>query len=148
MHSACRKKARASLDVLAECAPSLAPAGLCCWGCLQHLRHTKIAKTVPWFKISFRRCGFVLMSLCCRRQRPRCQECFFVLFVRVFLFSRVSDDDADLAPSAERPFLLSCGHLADLLWWLPAEDRVESWLRVSFFFKHHFQLRRIHEPIA
>ena len=65
MHSACRKTARASLDVLVECAP---------------------------------RCRY-LADGSGHDARSVCLFC-----VCVFFFSRVSDDDADQAPSAERPF--------------------------------------------
>ena len=39
-HRACRNTVRASLDVLAELAPGLAPTGLLGGVVLQHLRHT------------------------------------------------------------------------------------------------------------
>ena len=79
---------------------------------MQHLGHTKYREnsSVVTNLISSMR-FLVLTSLSCRREGTRCQECVFVLCVCAFFFSRVSDDDADQAPSAERPF----GCLADSL---------------------------------
>ena len=103
VRSACRNTARASLDVLAECAPSLAPTGLSGGGCLQHLRHTTYREnsSVVTNLISSMRFLF-FMLLCCRQGRTRCQECLFC--VRAFFCSRVSDDDTDQAPASEQTF--------------------------------------------
>ena len=55
-------------------------------------------------------CQFVdaVFSLSCKRVADGAETlrtgCMVVMYVRVFFVSRVSDDDADQAPSAERPF--------------------------------------------
>ena len=62
--------------------------------------------------------------------------------------ARVSDDDADQAPSDERPFFVSCGLLADLLCCLPASDRWNRGFDLGSFQKHHTFCQRIPKPLA
>ena len=73
---------------------------------MPHFHHTIYQREEgAWFHMSVCRCSFLaFVQTCCRRAETLRTGCMVVMYVRVFFVSRVSDDDADQAPSAERPF--------------------------------------------